>query len=106
VGSMEASRPPSCAVGGIVMSYQPTRYENADFWISIGSLPGWRDKAACLDEDPELFFPSGTTGRALQQIEEAKAVCRRCPVIKQCLQWALETNEQYGVGEVKRNGGH
>src|SRR5690625_5826766 len=38
----------------------------------------WRHDAACLTEDPELFFPIGNTGPALVQIEEAKAVCRRC----------------------------
>ena len=38
----------------------------------------WRHRAACLDEDPELFFPIGNTGPALLQIEEAKQVCRRC----------------------------
>ena len=40
----------------------------------------WRHKAACRDEDPELFFPIGNTGPALMQIEEAKLVCHRCPV--------------------------
>ncbi|GGO98644.1 WhiB family transcriptional regulator [Wenjunlia tyrosinilytica] len=59
----------------------------------------WRDHAGCKDEDPELFFPVGNTGPALLQIEEAKAVCRlRCPVMKQCLQWALEIGENAGVG--------
>ena len=48
----------------------------------------WRDRAACLDEDPELFFPIGNTGPAILQIEEAKAVCRRCEVIDTCLKWA------------------
>ena len=48
----------------------------------------WRHRAACLDEDPELFFPIGNTGPALLQIDEAKAVCRRCPVVDTCLKWA------------------
>ena len=47
----------------------------------------WRHRSACLDEDPELFFPIGNTGPALLQIEEAKAVCRRCEVREQCLSW-------------------
>jgi len=46
---------------------------------------------------PELFFPIGNTGPALLQIEEAKAVCRRCPVMDQCLQWALESGQDSGV---------
>jgi WhiB family redox-sensing transcriptional regulator len=53
--------------------------------------------AACRDEDPELFFPIGNTGPALLQIEDAKAVCRRCPVIDACLQWAFESNQDAGV---------
>src|SRR6478609_3328128 len=57
----------------------------------------WRDRAACLDEDPELFFPIGNTGPAILQIEEAKAVCRRCEVIETCLKWALESGQDAGV---------
>ena len=54
----------------------------------------WRDRAACLDEDPELFFPIGNTGPAILQIEEAKAVCRRCEVIDTCLKWAIESGQE------------
>ena len=57
----------------------------------------WRHRAACRDEDPELFFPIGNTGPALLQIEDAKAVCRRCNVADGCLQWALETGQDAGV---------
>ena len=57
----------------------------------------WRDRAACLYEDPELFFPIGNTGPALLQIDQAKAICRRCPVIETCLQWAMETGQDAGV---------
>jgi len=57
----------------------------------------WRHRSACLDEDPELFFPIGNTGPAILQIEEAKAVCRRCEVREQCLSWALESGQDHGV---------
>jgi WhiB family redox-sensing transcriptional regulator len=57
----------------------------------------WRHRSACLDEDPELFFPIGNTGPAILQIEEAKVVCRRCDVRDQCLQWALESGQDHGV---------
>ena len=57
----------------------------------------WRHRAACLDEDPELFFPIGNTGPALHQIEQAKTVCHRCPVVDTCLKWALESGQDAGV---------
>ena len=57
----------------------------------------WRHRSACLDEDPELFFPIGTTGPASVQVTEAKAVCRRCPSMDPCLTWALETGQDAGV---------
>ncbi|MGH8906789.1 MAG: WhiB family transcriptional regulator [Egibacteraceae bacterium] len=77
------------------MAYQPSESPNP--WADISPLPLWRNRAACLDTDPELFFPIGTTGPALDQIERAKAVCRDCPVITQCLESALETNQDAGV---------
>jgi WhiB family redox-sensing transcriptional regulator len=57
----------------------------------------WRDKAACLTVDPELFFPVGNTGPAVDQIEKAKSVCARCTVTEVCLQYALETGQDSGV---------
>ena len=57
----------------------------------------WRHYAACRDVDPELFFPIGNTGPALLQIDEAKQVCQRCPVMESCLQWALESGQDAGV---------
>jgi len=41
----------------------------------------WRAVAACREADPDLFFPVGSTGPALRQIEAAKAVCRACPAL-------------------------
>lgn len=57
----------------------------------------WRHEAVCRDEDPELFFPVGSSGPALAQIARAKVVCNRCPVTLQCLHWAIETGQDAGV---------
>ena len=57
----------------------------------------WRDVAACQDTDPDLFFPVGTTGPAIEQIEAAKGVCNACEAKNQCLEFALQTNQDSGV---------
>jgi WhiB family redox-sensing transcriptional regulator len=57
----------------------------------------WRERASCRDTDPELFFPIGTTGQAIEQIEAAKAVCQDCEVREACLFFALATNQESGV---------
>jgi WhiB family transcriptional regulator, redox-sensing transcriptional regulator len=57
----------------------------------------WRNLAECRDSEPSLFFPVGTTGPAIDQIEAAIAICSTCPVQESCLQYALETNQESGV---------
>jgi WhiB family transcriptional regulator, redox-sensing transcriptional regulator len=57
----------------------------------------WRDDASCRDTDPDLFFPVGTTGPAVDQIASAKAVCDVCPAKDPCLQFALVSNQDSGV---------
>ena len=46
---------------------------------------------------PELFFPIGTTGFALLQIEKARQVCGECQVRAECLEFALDTNQDSGI---------
>ena len=53
----------------------------------------WRNYAACRDVDPDLFFPLGTSGASLLQIEDAKQICRTCPVSAPCLRWALDSGD-------------
>ncbi|MCX4743407.1 WhiB family transcriptional regulator [Streptomyces antibioticus] len=60
-------------------------------------MDNWRESAECRHEDPDLFFPIGTSGPALLQTEQAKAVCRRCPVREACLDWAMNTDQTLGV---------
>jgi len=66
--------------------------------IALGSADySWRKNALCKDTDPELFFPVGNTGQALLQITEAKRVCEECTVKQECLEFALETNQDCGI---------
>ncbi|WP_103533969.1 WhiB family transcriptional regulator [Streptomyces sp. SM11] len=60
-------------------------------------MENWRLYAACREEDPDLFFPIGSTGPAVVRTAEAKAVCRTCPVQAACLEWALENGQDSGV---------
>lgn len=57
----------------------------------------WRQMAACRDEDPELFFPVGSSGPAAALEKAAKAVCAGCPVKADCLSYALGTGLDHGV---------
>lgn len=44
----------------------------------------WMARAACLNADTEVFFPD--TG---EPPDRAKRICARCPVVQECLDWAL-----------------
>lgn len=57
----------------------------------------WRDRAACRHSGPDLFFPIGSTGMFLADIEAAKAVCGDCQSRSACLEFALATNQETGV---------
>ena len=53
---------------------------------------GWQSRANCLGVDPELFFPErGTSTR------EAKEVCRGCVAREDCLEYALDNGEKFGI---------
>ncbi len=52
----------------------------------------WVDEALCAQTDPEAFFPDkGGSTRV------AKATCAKCFVQAECLDWALTTNERFGI---------
>lgn len=50
------------------------------------------DDRGCVDSPPRLFFPERG-----DSVDEAKAICRRCPYIEPCLQYALVNVERHGV---------
>jgi WhiB family transcriptional regulator, redox-sensing transcriptional regulator len=52
----------------------------------------WQAKARCSEVDPEIFFPErGGSSKA------ARAVCSKCEVRMQCLEYALNNKEQFGI---------
>jgi len=66
--------------------------------LALGSADySWRVTANCRDTDPELFFPIGNTGEALRMLVRARAVCADCNVRKECLEFAMTTNQDCGV---------
>ena len=58
---------------------------------TIARAYDWLGVAPCK-ADPDAMFATTDHG-----IEAAKAVCRRCPAVERCLQWALDTGEEHGV---------
>lgn len=59
--------------------------------------PEWRRYAACRLMPAEMFFPVGTTGMALEDVAEAKRVCAHCEVRSDCLGYALDTRQEFGI---------
>ena len=66
-----------------------TEHSHATF-VFVGQ--SWAADALCAQTDPEVFHPDkgGST-------RDAKKVCAKCPVQTECLDWALTTNEHFGV---------
>ena len=65
--------------------WRPTNHNPADPepWMAFGR---------CAETDPEAFFPEkgGST-------RQAKQVCKGCPVTGECLEYALRTDQRFGI---------
>lgn len=59
------------------------------FWFR---RPAWQAEGACRGLDPDLFFPQRG-----QSLTTARAVCAACPVKEECLDFAVEHHEEFGV---------
>lgn len=65
-----------------------------------GARMNWEQRAACKGHpDPEIFHPKPSNTRGIQQ---AKAICARCPVRNQCLTQAMEYGIWGGLTEDER----
>lgn len=64
---------------------------NEDSW-------SWQLQGKCLGYPPEVFFPEDESRRSRRLHEDqAKRICRECPVLAQCREHALRTPETHGV---------
>ena len=57
-----------------------------------GGQLSWQVDALCAQTDPEAFFPEkgGST-------RDAKRICEGCDVRAQCLDYALQNDERFGI---------
>jgi len=60
-------------------------------------LDKWWSGGACASADPELFFPISDSGPSRRQAARAKAVCAACPVLRNCLAYALGRGHLTGI---------
>lgn len=60
--------------------------------LALADLPEWQERALCKETDPEAWWPEkgGST-------REAKRICNRCEVKAECLAYALDNEERFGV---------
>lgn len=74
--------------------HRPTHHPKASpiaFLEGLVNQP-WADEALCAQTDPDSFFPEKGGS-----VREAKAVCASCDVREQCLAYALEQGEPFGI---------
>lgn len=65
--------------------------------MATKAISSWWELAACRTADPELFFPISSTGSARADITRAKALCARCGIRRQCLDYAIDSHQAHGV---------
>ena len=68
--------------------------------MTVNTAETWRARAACRGPETSLFFPpSNTERREDRDLREAraKAICRECPVQRECLDHALSVGEPHGI---------
>jgi WhiB family redox-sensing transcriptional regulator len=56
-------------------------------------VPKQFENPLCAEVDTELFFPEKGE---YSQATKAKEICRRCPHLSECLEWAIP-NERFGI---------
>ncbi|WP_421922649.1 WhiB family transcriptional regulator [Mycolicibacterium smegmatis] len=55
------------------------------------------ERAACVGQDPEIWFPNATGSASKAAVDRAAAICADCPVRSQCAEHATLTGATDGV---------
>jgi WhiB family transcriptional regulator, redox-sensing transcriptional regulator len=87
---VSSSRPFLTLLTDSSAAYEPKPFPS---WTAgPGAEETWRLNALCAQTDPEAFFPEkgGST-------REAKRVCTGCDVRAECLEFALTSDERFGI---------
>lgn len=58
----------------------------------LAEMPEWMNDALCAQVDDDLFFP-----KKGGSVTDAKSVCAACPVRQQCLDYAVDNDEWFGI---------
>lgn len=61
-------------------------------WERLSAAMDEHGEPACAQSDPEQWFPEKG-----ESVKHVKAICRRCPIKTECLEYALDTNQIYGI---------
>jgi WhiB family redox-sensing transcriptional regulator len=57
----------------------------------------WRAASACLNADPDMFFPVAVGTAASKQVSQALRLCQGCTVRQHCLDFAMQSGEKEGI---------
>ena len=52
----------------------------------------WTQEALCAQADPDAWFPEKG-----DPAMEVRRICRRCPVIDECAEYAVRTRQEHGI---------
>jgi WhiB family redox-sensing transcriptional regulator len=84
--------------GGLVSEALERRRPAEESWTPWLIIRGqWRSAAACRSADPDLFFPISDSGPAREEAAKARAICATCQVRRECLAFALRTEQVHGI---------
>ena len=75
--------------------WNPTAVRFVEVEVTVEETPdeyAWMFHARCRGINPAEFFPSDGTG-----VETAQRVCAACPVTSECLEYALQHGEKFGI---------